>query len=259
MERRRARISASAASCGGGFTLIELLVVIAIIAILAAMLLPALSRAREKARQSVCMSNLKQLGLAFIMYADDYDGYIPDTNAPAGDQIGWPRQLTPYLNMRPIIRYDSEFVYWGTGQWDRYRWKGTVLDCPSERNPSMKWGSYTNGPQSSYFDYGINNILVLGNPQATMCWPNSYAYPKQKIQRVAPDTLIFGDKMPNAGDRFAFTQNRWDWFGASGVTKRHNEGANYVCADGHVEWIKTSNLQTDKSKPPDRRLTPIKD
>ena len=83
-----------------GFTLIELLVVMAIIAILAALLLPALARAKEKGRQSSCINSVRQQTLAVLMYADDHDGVLPPTayDDPNGNEVDWPTILDPYLN-----------------------------------------------------------------------------------------------------------------------------------------------------------------
>jgi prepilin-type N-terminal cleavage/methylation domain-containing protein len=82
-----------------GFTLIELLVVIAIIAILAAMLLPALAKAKEKANHTSCISNLKQVGLGMSLYIDDNDGFFPIAKSvtATGDDLNWTKTLGPYL------------------------------------------------------------------------------------------------------------------------------------------------------------------
>ena len=93
-----------------GFTLIELLVVIAIIAILAAILFPVFGRARENARRASCQSNLKQIGLAFVQYVQDYDStYMPDRyQPPGGTLVSWATFLQPYVKSRQLFKCASD-------------------------------------------------------------------------------------------------------------------------------------------------------
>ena len=149
-----------------GFTLIELLVVIAIIAILAAILFPVFARAREKARQSSCMSNEKQLALGVLMYAQDHDGRMP-TRYRSGFGHWETAFIQPYVKNSQIAECPSSG--YGTYGWNQDYLNYTKLaaiDSPSETVMICESAKVNNSSGGTGFDHHIDRPSDFGDPPA---------------------------------------------------------------------------------------------
>lgn len=198
-----------------GFTLIELLVVIAIIAILAAILFPVFARARENARKSNCLSNLKQLGTAHMMYCQDYDemtASYQDVPAAAATR-SWMNMFEPYMK--------------NTG----------VLNCPSAPG---KFRVSTSGMYVSYYGVNITNVSVSG---AT--WTYLFCYrPLAQIENPAETLMIADLDTEGVYLRWNSVENR-----ANNVATRHSEGTCCAFFDGHAKWVKADVLLSPSSLP----------
>ena len=184
-----------------GFTLIELLVVIAIIAILAAILFPVFARAREKARQTSCLSNVKQLALGVHMYCQDFDEAVPHYRYenPKSISLNWTGMVEPYLKNTQIWQCPS-----AAAQTLAYGWNYRYLGWPSRGGTA---GSSVAAMKLAEITKPAETICIAETEvNSSCCYPASYT-------------------------------TYWPSYNAS---DRHNEGANYAFLDGHAKWMKES-------------------
>jgi prepilin-type N-terminal cleavage/methylation domain-containing protein/prepilin-type processing-associated H-X9-DG protein len=212
------------------FTLIELLVVIAIIAILAAILFPVFAKARESARKTSCLSNIKQISLGFTMYAQDYDETLPSVPFGDGSCVGgcWPWTVWPntpgngwmaafYTPLQPYIKNTQ------------------ILQCPSQ-NEIGRWYDQ-NGISYMYneFMYNKNNgwskLAALGNAATG---PANVTFLAEGVASGIYNDWDNGGPAPN--DKDGMTRLRYLNYTGGNWTQPHG-GTNFGYADGHAKFV----------------------
>lgn len=208
-----------------GFTLIELLVVIAIIAILAAILFPVFARARENARRSACLSNMKQIGLGLMQYTQDYDEKLPAQGNTDG---------TLFAEGPTNSGWGNNWIY----MIQPYTKSWQLFVCPSASATSGGTPPQGNS-NTNLFGNGIvfGRVNVSGDPQglslAAMDTPEVSAASLILVQESTTRTSS-AVLRPSTGGRY--------WLYPNVYSYNHFDGGNLLFADGHAKWRKQSTI-----------------